>query len=810
MKLSYNWLKEFLPKLKNPFELGRILSIKVAEVEKVFEAGKEFDKIVVAKILEVKYHPQADKLKIVLVDTGKEKLEIVCGASNIKPGQKVPLALEGAYLPAGVGRLNGMEIKTAVIRGVESKGMLCAEDELGLGPDHQGILILDSKAKVGQPLSEYLGLNDFILEIEKKSLTHRPDLFNHLGFCREMAAILNLKIKENKQKLKISKSNKSPLQIKILDQKLCPRYMAVVMEGIKVEPSPDWLQHRLRNLGVSSINNIVDITNYVLMEHGQPLHAFDADLIKDNKIIVRQAKEGEKIIALDDKEYELSEEDLVIADSQKPIALAGIIGGRNSAINQNTQRIVIESANFNNVRVRRTSWRLGLRTEAVIRFEKELPLIFSENGLNRAIELIQKLTKGKVVSKLYDLKSPGAQVILKQKKEIVFSPEKARKFIGEEIKDETMKNFLQNLGMEVKKGKNQWLVRVPFYRQDLNIFEDLIEEIVRIYGSDKIIPQPVFGELRSLRQKQEFVLEKEIKNVLIGLGFSEVYSYIFYNTSCVIDQERHLSIENPLNKDQKFLRTTLLPMLLEKAEKNINYYSQFKIFEVGHVFYKEKENYFEKKNLAGIITYLEKEKDEFNHLEEEPIFQTMGLLETFFNNIGLEVKYEKADSQFLKNSFNGYWLAAKDSYKIRIQNKTVGVLGENKVQEKEHKLENDLMVLFEVDLTELMKLNFSEKKFKPIPQYPAVKRNLSFILNKNNFNWFEISTEIFKIDPLIKNVDFSEFVDAKCFKDGSCNLCFSITYQSWEKTLKAEEVNIVEKKIIDLMKEKFNAHLRNF
>jgi len=801
MKLSYNWLKEFLPKLKNPRELGEILSMKVAEVEDISETGKEFANVVVAKILNVRLHPQADKLRIALVDVGRKKMEIVCGAPNVKPGQKAPLALPGARLA------NGLEIKTAVIRGVESGGMLCAEDELGLGSDHQGIMILDNKAKTGQAFREYLDLDDYIFEIENKSLTHRPDLFNHVGFCREIAVIMGLKIRQGKT-TKRKGTGKSFLKIRITDQDLCPRYTAALMEGVKVMPSPDWLQNRLKNLGINPINNIVDITNYVLLEMGQPLHAFDADSLKGG-ITVRRAKKNEKIVALDDKEYELSEQDLVIADDRGPIALAGIIGGRDSAITQKTRRIVIEAANFDAVNVRRTSWRLGLRTEAVIRFEKDLPLIFTEQGRQRAVELVESLAKGKLMEKLYDLKSRKAEEILKQGKKIVFDPVRAGNFIGQKITAATMKKILRNLGMEIKGNEKQWQVIIPPYRRDVEIFEDLVEEIVRIYGSEKIIPRPMKGELRPFRQKPELVLERKMKSVLVGLGFSELYNYAF-DSSGMVEGKKHLIVENPLNREQACLRTTLLPLLLEKAEKNFNYYSHFRIFEVGHIFYQNRGDYQEEKKLGGVIVFPGKEESEFHHLEQEPVFLAMGVLEVFSRNLNLEIKYGKADDDFLKNSLNGRWFDPNGSYRIEAQGEVIGILGKLDPVRTKYRLDHDLTIMFEINLGAVAKLDFKEREFKSISCYPEVKRDLSFIMDKKDLDWFAISDDIRRIDNLIKMVGFSELVEGEYFGGNKRNLCFSVTYQSLERTLKAEEVNVIEKKIIDMMEKNHKAKLRDF
>ncbi|MCD6441971.1 phenylalanine--tRNA ligase subunit beta, partial [bacterium] len=441
MLLSYNWLKQLLPSLRRipPERMLKFLRAGIANAESFEKLNKTLNnKIVVGEIIDITNHPNADKLRLVVVNIGKEKVKVVCGASNIEKGQKVPIALNGAMLP------NNQVIKSTVIRGVKSNGMLCSEKELGIGSDAKGICIFPEHFKVGQPIVGVLGLNDVIFDIENKSITHRPDLFNHLGFVREISAYLNLRFDDKIKKTKIKNIIKKPetaLDIKIQEENICSRYMAVVLDDIKICPSSQWMQNRLRNLGIQPINNVVDVMNYVMLEMGQPLHAFDFDKISTTKnkklkqIIIRKAHSGEKILALDERRYELTKDDIVITDDNGPIALAGLIGGQNSGINNNTKRIIIESANFNPVALRRTSWRLGLRTEAVLRFEKGLPLIFAEIGISRAIQLIQEVVGAKVVSKVYDIKSRKDTIALNKRHNIIFNFERARKFIGVNILD---------------------------------------------------------------------------------------------------------------------------------------------------------------------------------------------------------------------------------------------------------------------------------------------------------------------------------------------------------------------------------------
>lgn len=377
MYLSLNWLKDFVktPSDMTPEELGLRLTNHTVEVEDVIKEAEKYKNIVIGKILEIKKHPSADRLQLVKVDIGSNKLDIVCGAFNIEVGQLVPVALAGAILP------NGVEIKEVEVRGEKSNGMLCAEDELVLGDDHSGILILKD-GKVGQQFGEYLKLSDVIFEVDNKSITHRPDLWSHYGMAREISAFLGVKFKEYEpnEKLIAKVEDKIKISVKVEDRDLCPRYMAIAMSRIKVESSPKWIKERLIAVGMRPINNIVDITNYVMLELGQPMHAFDKALISANRetnghglnIIIRRAKRSEAIKTLDGVKRELDENMLVIANKIKPIAIAGVMGGAESEINSDTTEIILESANFNFISIRKTSQELGLRTESSIRFEKAL------------------------------------------------------------------------------------------------------------------------------------------------------------------------------------------------------------------------------------------------------------------------------------------------------------------------------------------------------------------------------------------------------------------------------------------------------
>ncbi len=791
MNLSYKWLKELVNFKERPEKLADILSAHTAEVEKVIRLDKRLDNIVVAEIEEIKPHPRADRLKVVMVRTKLRKktkeLQIVCGAKNIKVGQKVPLSLPGAFIL-------GQEIKESVIRGVKSEGMLCAEDELGIGPDHSGIYILPDEAKLGQPISKVLGLDDTVLEVENHTIAHRPDLFSHFGFVWEIAALTNSKIKAKTPKfyIKSSKTKRSSRQIKIAvqDKKLCPRYMAVVMENIRVGPSPLWMQNRLRNLGIRPINNVVDITNYVMLEFGQPLHAFDIRKLENKQIIVRRAKQGEKILALDGREYELSEEDLIIADSSKPIALAGIMGGEETGVNEDTETIVIESANFNPSNIRRSSQRLGIRTEASLRFEKGLPLCFAAQGITRAIELAEELAGGRRCSQIFDIKSRLAETKLSQSKRISLDIERLNSIVGYNFKEKDVVKVLDLLQFKPKIKQRKIAVTVPVFREDVNLEEDIVEEIVRIYGIDKIVPRPIVGEIVPPQINQGLVLEKKIRNVLVGAGFDEVCNYIFCKekTGGGID---YIKIANPLNPYQQYLRVSLLPGLEKSTEKNQKFFDEFRIFEIGDVFWKINNKIFEKKRVGGAIY-------EKNNL----FFKVKGVVEQICQICNIDK--DRLDYKFFSEIKPREWIFLPSSQVeavVLLDKDVLGVLGE--LDKGKFKIG-----FFEIDFDLLVKRRGEEKRYQPISRYEPIKRDLAFLIDRK-IPCKEVEKAIKGADSLIKSVELFDVFEDKKF-GWRRNLAFHIIYQSSERTLTTEEIEVVEKKICRILKEKFGAQLRNF
>ncbi|RKY83232.1 phenylalanine--tRNA ligase subunit beta, partial [candidate division KSB1 bacterium] len=551
MLLSLNWLKQYidLPKNLAPKQLADDLTMATVEVESVKNMAEDFEKIVVGKVVKLEKHPNADKLKLAYVDIGYENIKtlkhkdklvkIVCGGTNLYEGMLAAVALPGAKVKWH-GQGEPVVLEKAKIRGEESFGMICASNEIGLqdmfpcGKMEVTDLSKVEGIKIGQPLSQALGLDDVVVEIENKSLTNRPDLWNHYGMARELAAIYKTKLKELNLFDKFKTQN-SKLEIKISNKKLCSRYIGCVVNNVKIKKSPEWLIKRLEAVGMRAINNIVDITNYVMLDVGEPMHAFDKSKIQNPKIIVRTAKKGEKIKTLDGELRQLDETMLVIADAEKPIAVAGIMGGANSEVDEKTQSIVLEAATFDPISVRKTAQKLGLRTEASIRFEKNLDPNLAELGMRRALKLIKEILPEAEIGPMVDVDySSKKRIAIKVEHEFL------EKRVGQKLDTRVVVDVLERLGFVVKtqntipstRDKAQesvlYNILVPTWRAtgDVSIPEDIVEEVARIYGYDNLKEKIEMAEMRKAVYQREFEIEKKVKDYLsLGCGMNEVFNY---------------------------------------------------------------------------------------------------------------------------------------------------------------------------------------------------------------------------------------------------------------------------------------------
>ena len=771
----------------------KMLTMKAFEVENINDLGKGFSGVVVGQIKEIEKHPNADWLKVTKTSIGKKILTIVCGAENINIGDKVPVATIGTKLP------NGIEIKEAEIRGVKSFGMICAEDELGLGKDHSGILILDSKVKVGTPLAKELGLNDKVIEI--KILPDRShDAFSHLGMAREICALEGRKLEYKSGKLPKTVKTRSlsnDLNIKIEDKKSCSRYIGAVMGDIEIKESPEWMKKRLEVLEFRPINNVVDATNYVMLETGQPLHAFDYDVVRNesaalkNKnhasIIIRKAKNGETIKLLDGSVKGLSNNDLVIANDKKALAIAGVMGGEDFGISQDTKKIIIESAAFDAFSVRKTKNRLNISTDAAFRYEKGIDPNMTEVAMARVMEII-----GSAGGKMEKIVDVYPEKIKPWK--INLDLNYVNKLLGKNIPAKDAMKILTCLDIETKKIVKNNLIEViiPTFRMDMKTQEDLIEDIGRIYGYEKIEPQAPVMRLESARVNENRFFEREVKNILVGKGFSEVYNYSFYGTQdrdlAQLGTVEHLELENPINPEQSLLRVSLIPNLLKNIRENQKNYDHFNIFEIGRV-YSRNKNYLSGENqmLVGAVV-LKKDR------KADSFYETKGIVDILLKSLRITHYYYDNFNPIPLGTFITLWHRGR-SAEIKIEGKSevIGYLGEiNPLILSEFDIHRRVAI-FEFDMKKLLCICEGEYEYQPICKYPTVMRDISLIV-KGNIRVNDILEIIQGAGgKLVLDVDLFDIYD---FKDGSSSYAFHIIFGANSRTLENKEVDGSMKRII--------------
>ena len=580
MKISLNWLNDYIDLKNIPLDdIVAKLTMSGLEVEEVINEKEKFNNFVVAEVKEKIKHPNADRLSVCTVTDGKEEYTVVCGAPNVQENQKVILAKTGAFIPKG-----NFKITKSKIRGIESNGMLCAEDELGLGENHDGILLLPESAKLGEDLADYLGLNDVIFEIAVTP--NRADALSHIGVARDLAALYNLPLHLPSDDVSESFADASDLAgIEIIDSINCPRYSARILTGLTVSESPDWMKNRLMKIGLRPRNNIVDVTNYIMYETGQPLHAFDLDLLSGKKIIVKSSEEEQNFLTLDSKERKISKGTLLICDSEKPVAIAGVMGGENSEINSNTKNILIESAHFNSQSIRKTAKSLGLSTDASYRFERGVDPNKTVFAANRAAKLISELTGAKVAKNVIDVYPK--KII---SKEIKLRFKRVEKILGYSITEKDIKNILTKLGLSIVfESEKEIRLSVPTYRADLEREIDLIEEIARISGFDNIPTiQRIPISINKKSDDSEF--DDKIRSLAVSLGFYEMINNPLQNKHNAQLYGNPINVINPQSKDLEYLRTSLIPGALKTVAYNFNAYEKnLRLFEIGNVFNKKNE-----------------------------------------------------------------------------------------------------------------------------------------------------------------------------------------------------------------------------
>lgn len=816
MKVSYQWLKDYvdLSDSVTPEELAFKLITSTVEVESIEKQGKNLENIVIGEVRKIEKHPDADRLSVCQVFDGVENFTVVCGGSNVTEGMKVALGKIGAKVRwHGEGEL--VELTKVKIRGVESWGMICAASEIGLADifptkDEREILDLSHlSAKPGTTVAKALANDDIIFDIDNKSLTHRPDLCGHYGLARELSALYNYKLKSYKTK-KIKPGQDYKLKVKVENQELCPRYMAVMIENIKVEPSPVWLQKKLLSVGLRPINNIVDITNYLMMDLGQPMHAFDATKIKNEKakadLIIRSAKEGEEFTTLDEKTYKLDKEMLLISTETEALALAGVIGGLNSGISNKTTTIVFESANFSSTNVRQTATKLGIRTDSSSRFEKSLDPHLAELALQRAVELTLELCpKAKVISNIVD----EANFKLNQEP-IELSYEFLTKKIGMEIDKKRVNNILTALGFELKDKKDGLLVSVPSWRatKDISIPEDLVEEVARIYGYDNIeAALPAFTidppEKNNLR-----ILERKIKEILsLEAGYIEVYNYSFVSPQLLdkigLNKKDFIELDNPIAKDRPYLRHNIWAGLLENVEENLHREEEVKFFEIGKVFDKNNPGQRVSENSGDLLPRQDiKLGLVFSGKGSKiPFYELSEVLNILFDRLGLDYK--------LRSSFdlNNKIVHPGRRAEIEVKEKIIGIIAElHPVIQDKLGIENRVALL-EINLNELLLVYTEKNNYHPLSIYPEVERDIAFVVDKKIIH-DEIINKLMTVDKLIKKVELFDVYQGEKLGADKKSLAYHIIYQATDQTLTAENVEKIHEKVIKVLEEDFKAEIR--
>jgi len=787
MLISLNWIKDFVA-LKDdidPKKLGELITIRTAEVEGFTDLAAAFDNMVVGKIKSIKPHPDADKLTVTETSLGGKTHQIVCGANNIYEGMYAPVALSGAKVKWH-GEGDWVELKPTKVRGVMSEGMLCASEEIGLESKEDGIYDLKGMdVKEGMPLAKVFAKDDIVFEMDNKSLTHRPDLWGHYGMAREIAAITGNKLKKLEPKVVIPKSGESP-EIEVKDYDLCPRYCGLIIKNVTIEESPKWLKDRLIAVGYRPISNIVDVTNYVMAELGQPLHAFDKNFIKKG-IVVRRAKKDEKITTLDGQERKLDENMLVIADHEKPVAIAGVMGGENSEINDGTTEVIIESANFNPQSVRTTSVRLGLRTEAVQRFEKSLDPMLTELAIKRTAELILQLCpKAKIAGPITDKNNIELKELV-----ITLDTEKVASKIGAPVTTKQCSEILESLEFGVhKKSDTKLEVLVPSFRatKDIDIEDDLVEEVVRIYGYENVKPTLPDLPIRTPIENIERTRKHHARNLLsYGFGMSEIYNYSFYGIDelekCLMEDKNHILLDNCLSSDQTHLRISLVPNLLKNVAANLRYFPGFGLYEIGRT-YKEIGEFFplEEKWIAGAVVLSKKTK-------LEAFYDVKSIVYNFLKQFsGYDVKISKAE--------NGPSYAHPSRVaNVKVRNEEVGRLFEVHPQVLKNFDIDAKVAIFEINFTKIAGIQEPLTKYSQLPKFQGLDIDISVVVDKKK-TVAEVENEIEKADKsLIKRINLFDIYEGEHVEKDKKAFAFRVLLQADDRTLTDEEMSGVQKKI---------------
>lgn len=795
MKIPMSWLKDYVDINVSPKNFADAMTMSGSKVEAIEVLGEEISKVVVGKIISLEKHPDADKLQVSKVDIGSEIIQVVTGAQNITLGDYIPVALVGASLPGD------KKISKGKLRGVESCGMMCSIQELNLTKDdypdaaEHGIFILEKGLELGKDIKEVLGLNETVVEFEITS--NRPDCLSILGIAREAAVTLDrefikpeIKVKEESDDV-----NKNAT-VEILDADLCPRYAARVVKNVKIAPSPKWMRDRLKAAGVRPINNIVDISNYVMLELGQPMHAFDLENLSGKKIIVRRAADGESIKTLDDQDRKLDSSMLVIADAEKAVAVAGVMGGANSEVTENTKVILFESANFNGTSVRFTAKKLGFRTEASGRFEKGLDTENIVTAIDRAVQLVEELGAGTVCKGVIDCYSKKAEP-----RKLKLKPDKINEFLGTDIRSQTMIEIFRNLEFQV--DEIDMMLTVPSFRGDVELEADLAEEVARFYGYNNIEATLLFGKASTMGKKTlKQQIEDRVHNTMISCGLSEIYTYsfvspkVFDKINLSIDDKlrKAIVISNPLGEDFSIMRTTTIPNMLEVLARNYNRRNDAaKLYEISTVYIPDE--------LPVCKLPLEKQVLTIGMYGQVDFYDLKGVVEELLNGYGIteyEFEPEKENPTFHPGR----------TAKVILDGRNIGIIGEihPEVIENFEGHEKTYVGVVEIEPMALKATKIT--KYKQLPKFPAITRDIAMLV-RDEIMVKQIESVIKqKTGKILEEIKLFDVYKGKQVPDGMKSVAYSITFRAEDRTLTDEEVNKVMSKVVEGLKTGLDAQLR--
>jgi len=801
MKVSFQWLKDYIEFSLTPLELAEALTHIGLEVENLSEWQPAFQGVVVARTVSFHRHPQSDHLSICTVNDGQRDYSVICGAPNLKVGERVALALEGSTLPVGG------KISRSYFHGIPSEGMLCSEKELGLSEDAAGIMVLDANLPLGVPLESAVGLQDWILEVN--ITPNRADCLCLLGVAREVSALTGQPLRYPSPKEidgRVVEGSGTTVTLERPD--LCPRYVAQLILGVKIAPSPFWMRRRLEAVGVRSIINIVDVTNYVMLEMGQPLHAFDLDRLAEKRIVVRTAAPGEKFTTLDGVERTLPEEALMICDGQKPAALAGIMGGLNSEVQTTSENILLESAYFDPMGIRRTSKRIGLVTEASLRFERGIDPNGALRAANRAAALMAELAGGKMAREAadnYPRKIEPQKIFLRERR--------VNKILGTAIAPQEIKSYLQNFHLQVEpESPDTFRVTIPTYRVDLQREIDLVEEVARLHGYHRIPITLPCGRVSAEKKTKMQRAAERARDLFMACGFREVINYSFISPKALQDlklfspdkRAQALRIHNPLSEDQSVMRTTLIPGLLQVARNNVHRQNlDLKLFELGRVFFPRDDQELpeEIEILSGFLSGFREEESWSKPKAECDYFDLKGTLETLLDGLGV------SGYRFLALQDEPFLHPGK-ACQLEVNGKVLGEMGELHPDVSETWELDQQILIFELNFQALADEAEERRFFKPLARFPAIIRDLALIVDEKIAAGDLLRTLWETNNGLITEIKLFDLYQGKPVPPGKKSLAFRLKYQEGDRTLTDREVNQLHQKVADLLVERYGGTLR--